>query len=224
MRVPPGSETPLWVCPPESAWAPCQILPLGSCLAPVTLQGPKARALPVGAPCRAPPLPAPGINPSFAQAGLSPRQWGFCPARPAVTFYLRLRNPLSTNRLGPQPEDSNSGKMKETPPGQMPPIPGPEPHRWGWGKLQALGIPFALSLTSLPPSPSLEASSAGQPLGEGRDRTTSICDWVTPCQGALGRESPRGSCPGRGCGGWALARTHTGAGPSAPSRVPGDRT
>lgn len=95
----PLPVTLLWACPAQAAWAPCQALPplstlRASCLAPVPLQGPRARALAAGAPHRAP-LPARGINPSFAWAGLGPKQWGFCPARPAITFYLSVaQSPL----------------------------------------------------------------------------------------------------------------------------------
>lgn len=114
--LPACPKIPLWVCPPHqprhlTKHCPFyQIHPLvgwgWSCSAPVPLQGPKARALPAGTPCRASLLPAPGLKLSFAQAGLGPKQWGFCPARPAITFYLPIAQSPVFQRLGPGPEDS----------------------------------------------------------------------------------------------------------------------
>lgn len=55
-----------------------------------------------------------------------------------------------------------------------------------------MGIPCALSLTTPHPLPRLGMSSAGQLLGVGWGDPDNggACDWATPCQGALGRESP----------------------------------
>lgn len=63
-----------------------------------------------------------------------------------------------------------------------------------------LGNSLCLSLTSLNPSPSLGASSAGQLLGDGRDQDKQASVTGLPPARELGSESPRGSCFSQGKG------------------------
>lgn len=80
-----------------------------------------------------------------------------------------LRNPLSSKGWARGQRTLNSGRMKEIPPGQTTPHPGPEPHSRPWMENASTG-------NSLCPCSDLPAAllqswgiSAGWPLGEGRD-------------------------------------------------------
>lgn len=188
----------------------CQALPplstpRASCLAPLSLQGPRARALAAGAPRRAP-LPARGINPSFPWAGLGPKQWVFCPARPRLHLLpLRCTIP-SSSRLVLGSGTLRAGRMKGDTWTDSP-IPRPAPHirplRGSIRHGDSL-CPFSDHSTPLPqPRDVLSWLAPGG--GEGT-RTTGICDWVTPCQGHWAGSHP---AAGHGVvgGGSALAGT-----------------
>lgn len=182
-------------------------------MAPVPLQGPRARALAAGAPPRSPPLPALGINPSFAQAGLGPKQWGFCPASPAITFSLLVAQPPLLAGWDSNSREDERGTWPDSP------VPRPEPHIHPTkGKHQSWDSLCPLSDHPTPLPQSRDVLSWPAPGGGEETRTTGICDWVTPCQGALGRKSP--CCRARhGDRGQPLSSGDTpGAGPSAPCR------
>lgn len=71
------------------------------------------------------------------------------------------------------------------------PIPRPEPHIHPMkGKHQSWDSLCPLSDHSIPLPQSRDVLSWPAPGGGEETRTTGICDWVTPCQGALGRKSP----------------------------------
>lgn len=83
--------TGLQGCPPQ---APCQALlpsvnPEGILLGTCSPPGPKGQEPWQLVPPPQSPPSCPGHKP-LAQASLGPKQWDFCPARPAVTFYLTI--------------------------------------------------------------------------------------------------------------------------------------
>lgn len=112
--LPPSPETPPWVCPAQSSWHLAKHCPLYQPhhhqghpswhLSPSRVQ--RQEPCQLAPPAEISPLPALGINSSFAQAGLSLEQWGFCPARPAITFYLSIAQSPLFQQVGSWPEDS----------------------------------------------------------------------------------------------------------------------